>query len=230
MNAATRASVYIGIGAVAACVVVVPILLNQQADLKREIGLERSNAEARADTTRRLVLALGVLAADAQALQRRAVQEKLRADKLDVAAHQQPKTQLDLAVSIPSVDTTARGQTAESTGDVRDIRFDSVTAGPFTLDAQITSPPFPQQAIGRFHIGLAKPVAIQIRLGCGERVRANNNVRPASVLVTAPKWLHAEIDLPRVDDAVCNAPRQRWATDWRTLGLTALTLFVALRH
>lgn len=226
MNAHLRSA---AIGAVVTASLLVPLGLQRYGSLNREVGLERDRREAASDTTRRLVLALNVLADGTQALQRRAVQEKPRADRLDVAAHQTPAALVGLVIDIPKVDTTARGTSTDETGGVRDISFDSVKVGPFVLWADITSPPAPQSPIGHFAVGLADSMKVQVRLGCGEPDRMNNGVRPASVIVTVPKWTHAKLEIPRLEPEVCNPKPQNWLTDLRTLGLVVLTVFAAAR-
>lgn len=218
------------IGAVFTASVLVPVGLRMKVNADRDIGIERANHDALQDTLRRVTLGINVLAKDVQAYQRKAVQKPIARDRFDLALHQETKGKVEIALTIPQVDTTVRGVSTNDSGDVRDISFQDIPAGPFRISAEITSPPAPQEAIGTFHIALVKPTPIEVRLSCGEPDRLNNGMKPAQVNVNIPKWTHPDVSIPMMDPDVCNPKKENWAADPKTWVLSLGLLIAFLRH
>lgn len=218
------------IGALLALLVALPIAWNHEQGLNRMIGLERDGREAQADTTRRLALALHVLADGTQAVQRRVVQEQQRADALDRALGLERKARFGLGIQVAKLDTS--GTAAQRAGDQPDVRYIDLDikasrTQPFTLRGTIVSYPLPQPAHWDLTLAL-EPIPLRARLGCGAPVRENNGVRPAQFTVEAPAWARVTIENATQDDAICNQKKSSWATDWKTLTLTGLVLILGL--
>lgn len=196
----------------------------QQAALQLA-GLQADSLAASRDTTRRLALAITVLADGTQAVQRRALQVEQRSDSLDRALKLERKAKGDIRLDYQAVlalNETAKRVIADSSdsvrygswvfkNDPRTPQFDSIA-----IDVRVPRPP--ALPVVDLAIGF-RPTPLSYRLSCGAPDPLNYGVRAAQLTVTAPKWLRVYISDVEQDPALCNpppAPGKSWFADWRT--------------
>jgi hypothetical protein len=165
----------------------------------REQALRADQAEAQADTTRRL---LTKSVGDRVVWQRRSIQQAQRGDALDAELKLERKANVDLRIRVAVLDSTLHATVTEDAAGVRAASF-HVRAPPFTTDAKVALPPPPASGTMALTTTL-DPLELNLRLGCG--TRGPGGVAPASATVTGPTW--AQLELGHVEQApeVCSPP------------------------
>lgn len=218
---------YVTIGAVIASGFLLPMMWRQQTDYLRDVGLERDAREAGQDTTRRLVLALNVLADGTQALQRRAVQAELKADKLDAALKLSSAARAGLTGEIENfkgLAIAAKNVMETESGTTIHARW-AFRQAPYTISLGVSVKHPPAASIlDSLNIALDR-VPMALRVGCGPPKRENNGIRPASLTVMVPNWFRVSIDSVDVAPGTCNPKEARgWWKDPKTWTLAAALL------
>jgi hypothetical protein len=195
----------------------------------QQAALARDSAEAAADSTRAAAVRVQtVLGAELAAVQRRAVQQRERADSINRALglERQARVQVELRVdSLLAVATAA--VTADSADSVRRARFE-VREAPYSATADVVLPRPPGVGQLSLRVGL-DPAPIELRIGCGA---SRDGVRPATVTAVGPRWLSLELASVEQDPAACQAPpglprKKKQPLPWREGLLVLLGLRVA---
>lgn len=193
-------------------------------------ALARDSAEAVADSTRAASARVqAVLGAELAGVQRRAVQQRQRADSLDRALGLERRARVQVELRADSLHAVATAAvTADSADSVRRARFD-VREPPYTATADVALPRPPGSGSLSLRVGL-DPAPLELRIGCGA---PRGGIRPATVTAVGPRWLAFELASVEQDPAVCQAPaglpRKKKPLPWREglillLGLRALGL------
>lgn len=198
---------------------------SHQASKAREqaaqAALALSNEVAANDSTRKLTAAkveaaLALLGDSLQAVQRRAVQQQQRADKLDRALGLERIASAQLTATVRRLEITlAEAPVVEDAAGSRSGSW-AYRETPYTVEATAVLPKPP--AVGTFSARiLLDPVPLQLRLGCSPANR--DGIREASATLTGPTW--AELSLGAIEQSpdLCQSPalkpkppsRLKWA-------------------
>lgn len=194
-------------------------------------ALARDSAEAAADSTRGASARVhAVLGAELAAVQRRAVQQRQRADSLDRALGLERRARVLVELRADSLHAVATAAvTADSADSVRRARFE-VREPPYTATADVALPRPPATGRLSLRVGL-DPAPLELRIGCGT---ARGGIRPATVTAVGPRWLAFKLAAVEQDPAVCQAPAglppKKKPLPWREglillLGLRVLGVF-----
>jgi hypothetical protein len=189
-------------------------------------ALARDSAEAAADSTRAAsVRVQTVLGAELAAVQRRAIQQRQRADSLDRAVGLERRARVLVELRADSLHAVATAAVAADSADsVRRARFD-VRKPPYTATADVAIPRPPASGWLSLRVGL-DPAPLELRIGCGP---PREGIRPATVTAVGPRWLSLELASVEQDPAVCQAPvglpRKTKPLPWRE----GLILILGLR-
>lgn len=200
----------------------------------RRDALERDAAEARADSTRRVDARL--LSGEIAAWERRAVQERLRADRLDreLGRTTVALSQARLTIDSLRVKTPSSKPVEVLEGDTRVGTF-QLRQAPYSIRAVATLPPPP--AYGEIDLLIRlDPIPLMARLMCGAR-DPRTGVAPATVLVAAPPWAQVQLEQVQQDPAVCSPeptrlPRIGLGSAWRWVeraGFLAAGVYIGSR-
>lgn len=186
---------------------------------QRALGLVRDSLEAVRDTSRRLQLEKGAIAAGLVAEQRRGLQTAQQADALDRALKLERKARAELVGRVAAVATTdtLRPILWPPSTDSLTRRFAfSRRQEPYTIVGHVEVPPAPAPGTVRLTIE-QDSVPISFRLHCGEP--GADRIRPASITATAPEWFSLRIAAVSQDPDVCNPPAsgRSWRASWTTL-------------
>ena len=189
-------------------------------------ALARDSAEAAADSTRAVSARVQTtLGAEFAAVQRRAVQQRQRADSLDRALGLERRARVLVELRADSLLTVAtEAVTADSADSVRRARFE-VREAPYTATAEVALPRPPASGNLSLRVGL-DPAPLEVRIGCGP---ARDGIRPATVTAVGPRWLSLHLTSIEQDPTVCQAPpglpRKKKSLPWRE----GLILLLGLR-
>lgn len=169
----------------------------------QQAALARDSAEAAADSTRAASARMeAVLGAELAGVQRRAIQQRQRADSLDRALGLERRARVAVelrADSLQAVSTAA--VTVDSADSVRRARFE-VRESPYTATADVALPRPPASGKLSLRVGL-DPAPLELRIGCGA---PRDGIRPATATAVGPRWLSLELASVEQDPAVCQAP------------------------
>ncbi len=202
--------------------------LGRAEDRAQVAALARDSAEAAADSTRAASAHVqAVLGAELAAVQRRATQQRQRADSIDRALGLERRARVRVQLRVDSLQAVATAAVkADSADRVRRARFE-VREPPYTATADVALPPPPATGQFSLRVGL-DPAPLELRIGCGT---AQGGIRPATVTAVGPRWLALELAAVEQDPAVCQAPvglpQKKKPLPWREglivlLGLRAL--------
>jgi hypothetical protein len=174
-----------------------------------EQAFKADSAIAAADTTRAVnERAKKVLGDSIRGVERRAWQAEIERNALDKALGRVTQALSNVTFALKELRASgATSRVLESDG-VRTATF-KVDSVPYHANATVALPPAPQP--GRFTLSVKlDPATIGVRVQCGKAKGAG--VRPATMTVTTPSWLTAQIDSPQFSPEVCNPekPRSRW--------------------
>lgn len=175
--------------------------LQAAESLNDELLLDRDALEAAQDSSRELTETLEGVAGQLRIFQRRSLQTEQRNDELEDALGEERIARIEAEAQVDSLVATSTGVVQVDT--VRDERSASfrVRREPFTVDADVVLPPPPDS--GRIDLGvMVDPVPLGVRLTCGPR--QEQGFRSASVLLTTPEWMTAEIGDVSQEPGVCN--------------------------
>lgn len=192
----------------------------------QQAALARDSAEAAADSTRAASARVqAVLGAELAAVQRRAVQQRQRADSLDHALGLERRARVLVELRADSLLAVATAAvTADSADSVRRARFE-VREPPYTATADVALPRPPASGSLSLRVGL-DPAPLELRIGCGT---PREGIRPATVTAVGPRWLSLDLAAVEQDPAVCQAPvglpRKKKPLPWRE----GLILLLGLR-
>jgi len=222
---------FIGIVLLCVALAVQTWRLGRAEDRARQAALARDSAEAAADSTRAASARVqAVLGAELAAVQRRAVQQRQRADSLDRALGLERRGRFLVELRADSLRAMATAAvTADSADSVRRARFE-VREPPYTATADVALPRPPASGQLSLRVGL-DPAPLEVRIGCG---RPREGIRPATVTAVGPRWLSLELVSVEQDPTVCQAPsglpRKKKPLPWREglivlLGLRAFGAF-----
>jgi hypothetical protein len=177
--------------------------LNRAEARAQAAVLARDSAEAVVDSTRAVSARVqATLSADLAAVQRRAVQQRQRADSLDRALGLERRARVRVELRADSLQALATAAvTADSADSVRRARFE-VRHPPYTATADVALPRPPATGQLSLRVGL-DPASLELRIGCGT---ARGGIRPATVTAVGPRWLALELATVEQDPAVCQAP------------------------
>lgn len=148
-----------------------------------------------------------------QGVERRALQAEIQRDALDKTLGRVTQALTTVTVALKELKTSGVTSRVVESGDLRTAHFE-VDSIPFHATATVSLPPAP--APGRFSLVVKLDSAkIGVRIQCG---KANaTGIRPATVGVTTPPWLDAQIVNPIFTPDVCNAEKQKgWRIPWWT--------------
>lgn len=215
------------IGALLAASVILPGVYARERAALRSFGLTKDSLEAVRDTTRRVTLALGVLAEGTALVQRRVVQTEQRADSLDRALRLERKARAEVVGQsdslmvervISATPLNSHGLPADDT-----LRF-GFYREPYRVGVKVALRPLPPQLAVAIQ---QDPVPMGFRLQCGPRNEFG--VRSALLSATAPDWFRLDLRSLEQTPDLCNPkPGKSWFHDWRTWTLLgALGLAVA---
>lgn len=190
-------------------------------------ALRADSTAAATDSTRAMVArAKKILGDSITGVERRAWQAKIQRDALDKALKRVTEAKTNVVVALKDLrvsDTTSR---VLDSGDTRTATF-TVDSVPYHAVATVALPPAPKP--GRFTLDIrSDPAKIGVRIQCGKPSGAG--IRPATVGVTTPPWLSAQIDSPQFSPDVCNPEKEKgWKLPWWTapVGLLVGTLLGA---
>lgn len=207
--------------------------IGEERQARTQAELAASNAEARASITRELggkALA-GAIDSTTHVYERKLVQVRQDADKLDRALKQERVARVGAAVNIVRLEamlealSTVRGDTLTAT-------FDEYQK-PYRIHAEATLLPPPGTSKLLTDITL-DPLSLEVRLGCLAPV-AGRRVRPASVSVTVPTWASVVLGQVEQSPEVCQPDLNsdgatksggRWATVGKVAAGSAALLTV----
>lgn len=169
------------------------------------LALQADTLRAVHDTTRRLTMALNILAAGTQAVQRQAVQVIQRSDSIDRALKLERVAKDDLTATIAELRAQGTTTVAVANGTDTASRVAVFTGRqmPYTFRDSVTLPTPPHTATQVLTVSVDS-LALEVRLGCG---RPNaDGIRSAQVTVTGPTW--ARLSLGRVEQSpdLCHSP------------------------
>lgn len=184
-------------------------------------ALRADSTAAAADSSRQL--AARVLAAAVQTMgtamagvERRAIQQRQRADDLDRALGRERIALAAATVRIQGLEATLAsvGGVREDSG-VRVADFE-VRQPPYTIEATASLPPAPRPASLRVGITL-DTIPLQLRLGCGPADAGG--IRPATTTILGPPWATLSLGRVEQDPSLCRSPalakrgpsRVKWA-------------------
>jgi len=203
-----------------------------RAEARAQVAaLARDSAEASADSTRAVsARTQALLGAELSAVQRRAVQQRQRADSLDRALGLERRARVRVELRADSLQAVATAAvTADSADGVRRSRFE-VREPPYTATADVALPRPPATGSLSLRVGL-DPAPLEVRIGCAA---PRGGIRPATVTAVGPRWLALELASVEQDPAVCQAPaglpRKKKPLPWKEglillLGLRALGIW-----
>lgn len=169
----------------------------QMAQYQRATAFALDSAKAAADTTRNVNLkSFGDSVAGATRL---AFQQEVVRDAIDKALRVVSASKTNIVIHVDTVRASGTGTGVTETADVRKDSF-TVRQEPFTVTAAVALPRPPSK--GSIKLGVVTDsIQLGVRLQCGEPVRG---VRPASILVTTPKWMNAKIEGAQTTPQACN--------------------------
>lgn len=130
--------------------------------------------------------------------ERRTVQAEMRADATDKALGTMAVAIHDIVNTINTSHTQTTANVADS-ADVRRSVF-QVRDEPYTATATVALPRPPLKGSLDLKI-VTDSIKLGVRLSCGEPVRG---IKPASIVVTTPQWMHAEIQGGQQSPELCN--------------------------
>lgn len=198
-----------------------------RAEARAQVAaLARDSAEAAADSTRAASARVqALLGAELVAVQRRAVQQRQRADSLDRALELERRARVLVELRADSLVAVATAAvTADSADSVRRARFE-VREPPYTATADVALPRPPATGHLSLRVGL-DPAPLEIRIGCGT---PREGIRPATVTAVGPRWLSLELASIEQDPVVCQVPaglpQKKKSLPWRE----GLILLLGLR-
>lgn len=194
-------------------------------------AVARDSAEAASDSTRAVSARVqATLGAELAAVQRRAIQQRQRADSLDRALGLERRARVLVELRADSLLAVATAVvTADSADSVRRARFE-VREVPYTATADVVLPRPPTKGRLSLRVGL-DPAPLELRIGCGA---PREGIRPATVTAVGPPWLSLALTSVEQDPAVCQAapglPTKKKPLPWREglillLGLRVLGAF-----
>jgi hypothetical protein len=195
-----------------------------------QAGLAATNAIARADTSRALIVrawqdSAGAYHDSALVYQRAAVQERQRADGLDRALGQDRVALASLTLVVDSLRTgfqvasESGGRLAADSASLPDTASWHFARDVWTADLWVHWARTPEADLS---VHLAPP-HIEQRFDCGPP--GPGGVRPASLNVTvSPAAYHAMLGTPQIDPAACNAPLVATHSRFGVLPMAATTL------
>ncbi|GAC1683170.1 MAG: hypothetical protein NVS9B3_00990 [Gemmatimonadaceae bacterium] len=179
-------------------------------------ALRASNAEALADSTRRLA---GVTGNSAVLWQRRAVQLSIERDRVDRALRVESAARASIAARYSSLQRTVASDAAVLSirGGARTATF-ALRDGPFALTARADLPPTGSGTLA-VHVA-ADPIRLDVRVTCGA---VDDGIRAASIVIAAPSWLTVTATDVAQSADVCRSPAlarspRRW---YDRLGVSA---------
>jgi hypothetical protein len=198
--------------AIAAIIIIVPIvgaLVTAAAVWKHRAAaaqLAAKNERARADTTRTIALSAKdsarILGDSLRAVERLAIQERVRADLMDRALQRSTAALIGITASVARL-----AGSVQSSGDVRSSAGDSVRTAefherrePFTLAAKAALPRFGRASLS-YEIDV-DPARVKLKVGCEKRKRGDL-ARAATTSAVGPKWLTISLDSVQQDPEVC---------------------------
>lgn len=212
--------------------------LNRQKGAYETLALEKSNAIAERDVSRKAVLsaanAVKILGDSLQALERLGVQrgtDGVRRDDFDRATGRTSVVRGGISVTPGEILTRTVSRPTTDSLDVRIavFRVDSsgARAGPrYVADARVEMPRPPAAASLNLGVRLL-PIALSPRIQCGEAV---NGIRPATMAVIAPVGVAVEVQPLELNARVCNEDFGRprgWRIPIGWAGGLAAVAFVA---
>lgn len=168
----------------------------------RSNSLARDSAEAAASKSAEIAVnerTKRLLGDSMRAFERRTIQAEIIRDVLDKALNRISIARSNVTVTIDTVRASATAPVATDSGDVRRGVF-TVREEPVTATATVAMPKPP--ALGSLDMRFViDPIRLGVRLQCGEPVRG---IKPASIVVTTPPWMNAQIEGTEQRPELCN--------------------------
>jgi len=181
--------------------------LNRAQAAGRAQAFKADSAIAVNDTTRAVnEKAKKVLGDSIAGVERRAWQSEIQRDALDLALRRVTAAMTNIIASVKDLKAVGTGKVSESPAGIRTAHFD-IDSVPYHAKADVTLPAPPQSGTIALTVKL-DAAKLGVRIQCGKAKDAG--VRPATVTVSTPQWLTAEIDSSQFSPDVCNAVKSRW--------------------
>jgi hypothetical protein len=179
--------------------------LGRAKDEQVRLAVKADSLQAVADTTRIVsAKAQKVLGDSIAGVERRSIQIQMHADALDKSLGRISAVVTNLSATIRTLTVKNNPGTAVTLNGTDTTSRQStfhVDSTPYHVVADVKLPPPPRPGLIDLAIRI-DTIHYSTRLQCGKPV---DNVRPATILVTMPKWLPVTIDSSRVDVSACNS-------------------------
>lgn len=182
-------------------------------DRHRELAMRSVNDAAAADSSRSVALSardsLRLLGDSIQAVTRLTMQLRQESDALERALGQASRrARVGVRVRVDTLRVSTIAAVSIDSADVRRATF-RVDSTPWRATADVA---LPARGPGTLALRVAlEPAHLSLRSTCGPRNA--DGVRPASVVVTGPRWLELVVERTEQAPEVCNPPapaRRRW--------------------
>lgn len=162
------------------------------------LALDSAQAAAAVTIERTEANVRKVLGDSIRAFERRTIQAVIERDAMDRAFHRLSISRSNIVVTIDTVRAAGEATVTEN-ADVRRSIF-TVRQEPITATAAVAlpAPPLLGTIDAKFVID---PIHLGVRLQCGEPVRG---IKPATIVVTTPPWMKAEIQGTEQKPELCN--------------------------
>lgn len=211
------------LGALAAAIIFLTLEIDHLSHKLRASGLHGDSLAVSLDVTRRVLVATDH---NQLAFERRAYQSNLEVDALDKQLKEESAAREKLNLTIAGLEATissTSGVTLDSDG-ARLAGF-HIRQEPYTVDLKVKLPPPPDTGLATVSVTV-DTAHVGVRMVCGKPV---DGIRPASTVVTTPKWLNVVVDSAEQNTKVCNdvKPSKFWEHVKEALAAAA-GLFVGL--